>query len=255
MNYLKIYDDLILNAKSENRKRNKENYFEEHHIIPVCVGGLNIKINKVLLTAKEHFVCHKLLTKIYPTVSKLIYALWMMSTTKKSYKRDYRVGAREYERTKKEWSKNFSGENNPNFGRKCSQEVKDKLSKANTGKILSEKTKEKLRQINLGKPSKIKGLARSDESKLKNKIGNTGKSHSEITKNKMSLKRIGVPKSIETKDKMRIGAIGKKMSKEAILKMKNNANNRPIITCPYCGKTGDNSNIKRWHFDNCKFKN
>ena len=27
------------------------------------------------------------------------------------------------------------------------------------------------------------------------------------------------------------------------------------FTCPYCGKTGDNSNIKRWHFDNCKFKN
>ena len=28
-----------------------------------------------------------------------------------------------------------------------------------------------------------------------------------------------------------------------------------IITCPYCNKSGDKSNMKRWHFDNCKLKN
>ena len=27
---------------------------------------------------------------------------------------------------------------------------------------------------------------------------------------------------------------------------------KPIVTCPHCGKIGDNSNMKRWHFDNCK---
>lgn len=27
-----------------------------------------------------------------------------------------------------------------------------------------------------------------------------------------------------------------------------------IIICPYCNKSGDKSNMKRWHFDNCKQK-
>lgn len=29
-------------------------------------------------------------------------------------------------------------------------------------------------------------------------------------------------------------------------------NNRTKIECPHCGKKGDNGNMKRWHFDNCK---
>ena len=27
-----------------------------------------------------------------------------------------------------------------------------------------------------------------------------------------------------------------------------------VVTCPHCGKYGGNSNMKRWHFDNCKGK-
>ena len=28
--------------------------------------------------------------------------------------------------------------------------------------------------------------------------------------------------------------------------------NRRIICCPHCGKQGQHTNMKRWHFDNCK---
>jgi len=31
-------------------------------------------------------------------------------------------------------------------------------------------------------------------------------------------------------------------------------NKRKIIKCPYCSKEGDTSNMKRWHFDKCKYK-
>jgi hypothetical protein len=31
-------------------------------------------------------------------------------------------------------------------------------------------------------------------------------------------------------------------------------NPRKKIECPHCKKVGDSSNMKRWHFDNCKFK-
>ncbi len=66
MNYQKIYDAIIEKAKSENRKKGNGTYYESHHIRPKCLGGSDKEYNRVLLTAREHFVCHKLLTKIYP---------------------------------------------------------------------------------------------------------------------------------------------------------------------------------------------
>lgn len=53
-------------------------YMEKHHIIPKCMGG----IQTVKLTAREHFICHLLLTKmvILPAhIQKMNYALWLMS--------------------------------------------------------------------------------------------------------------------------------------------------------------------------------
>ncbi len=65
MDYKKIYDDIILKAKSYNRQKSNLNYFENHHIIPKSCGGDKIKNNKVLLTAKEHYVCHHILIKLF----------------------------------------------------------------------------------------------------------------------------------------------------------------------------------------------
>jgi len=65
MNHLKIYDDLVKHAKKQKRLKNGL-YFENHHIIPKCLGGNNDPENLVLLTLREHFVAHKLLTYIYP---------------------------------------------------------------------------------------------------------------------------------------------------------------------------------------------
>jgi len=39
-------------------------YTERHHIIPKSLGGDNSEKNLVRLTAREHFVCHHLLTKM-----------------------------------------------------------------------------------------------------------------------------------------------------------------------------------------------
>jgi hypothetical protein len=78
MNYKLIYDAIINNAKSFNRKRSKTFYFEKHHIIPTCIGGDDKETNKVLLTAKEHFVCHHLLTKLHPNDKSLHSAFWLM---------------------------------------------------------------------------------------------------------------------------------------------------------------------------------
>ena len=39
-------------------------YYEKHHIVPRSMGGSNKKSNLVDLTAREHYVCHRLLTKM-----------------------------------------------------------------------------------------------------------------------------------------------------------------------------------------------
>ena len=75
MNYKKIYDDVIIRAKLRNAIIG---YKEKHHIIPRCVGGKDVSDNIVELTPEEHFLCHQLLSKIYPNDRGLIHAAFVM---------------------------------------------------------------------------------------------------------------------------------------------------------------------------------
>jgi len=75
MNHTKLYDAII--SRAVERKK-PEGYCEKHHIVPRCMGGTNGKDNLVYLTAKEHFICHKLLVRMYPSVSGNWYALIAM---------------------------------------------------------------------------------------------------------------------------------------------------------------------------------
>ena len=58
--YTKWYFNII--SKAQNR--DTLGYVEKHHIIPKSLGGNNEQTNLVKLTAREHFVCHWLLTKM-----------------------------------------------------------------------------------------------------------------------------------------------------------------------------------------------
>ena len=62
MNYKLIYSKLIYKALKRN---GIEGYFELHHIVPKSLGGLDDKSNLIKLTAREHFIAHFLLAKIY----------------------------------------------------------------------------------------------------------------------------------------------------------------------------------------------
>lgn len=95
--YRKIYLQIIKKAKSENRKllpKNHRDYvpYTRHHILPKSIFPKykNLKEhpkNSVLLTAKEHFICHRLLTKF--TKGQALYsmrhAIFFMSVIKKHY--------------------------------------------------------------------------------------------------------------------------------------------------------------------------
>lgn len=71
MDYQKIYNAIIEKARLRNEL---DIYFEKHHIIPKSLGGEDTEENLVKLTFKEHFICHRLLTKIYPKENKMHYA-------------------------------------------------------------------------------------------------------------------------------------------------------------------------------------
>jgi hypothetical protein len=125
MNYQKIYDDLIIKARSKNRKRGDGVYYEAHHILPKCMGGKGkthqwkTHPNIVLLTADEHLFAHKLLHHLHPNNPKLLKALWSMMVLIKEG-RTYILSNKEYEevRTKVSilQSESMSGKNHPNYG-------------------------------------------------------------------------------------------------------------------------------------------
>jgi len=60
--FTKIYNNIIDSAKT--RTKIATEYYETHHILPKCLGGLDSDENLVSLTAREHFICHYLLVKI-----------------------------------------------------------------------------------------------------------------------------------------------------------------------------------------------
>ncbi len=91
-------------------------YTERHHIIPKSLGGSDDRSNLVQLTAREHFICHWLLTKftIGNWKEKMIYALHRMQG-KNSYHKRYqtKITARVYENVRIQFSqihsKNMKG--------------------------------------------------------------------------------------------------------------------------------------------------
>lgn len=74
MDYGRLYTALMEKAS----QRQLVGYSEKHHIVPKCMGGSNAKSNLVLLTAKEHFIAHKLLVRVHPSVRGLWLALIAM---------------------------------------------------------------------------------------------------------------------------------------------------------------------------------
>lgn len=99
MNYKYQYYKII-----DYRKNNPlpdDAYGENHHIKPKSEGGTNDKDNLVLLTAREHYICHLLLAKIYDDY-KMWYAWNMMFCKSPSHNdnRYFKFNSRLYERFK-----------------------------------------------------------------------------------------------------------------------------------------------------------
>ena len=112
MDYQKHYNRLIKRAK--NRILN--GYSESHHIIPQCMGGDNSSKNLIQLTAREHYIAHLLLVKIYPNHDGLVWAAILMTR----HNTDQRTNNRLYEWLRIKHSNNMkkrTGKLNGSYGR------------------------------------------------------------------------------------------------------------------------------------------
>lgn len=103
MDYLNIYNAIC--ARGQERKAYPNSGLERHHILPESCGGTSAPSNMTALTPREHYLCHKLLVKIYkdnPVFrKKMVYALWWMSKTRcKKRGGKVRITCRDYERAR-----------------------------------------------------------------------------------------------------------------------------------------------------------
>lgn len=243
MNYQKIYNDLIIKAQSENRKKKNGIYYENHHIIPKCLGGSDNKDNLVLLTAKEHYIAHALLYFIDKN-PKLAYAWNLMSVGSKYNKR---YNSRLFQIAKieniKHLKENFSGEKNPYYNKKHTKEIRKKISEA---VIKNYKINPKTEDLKLRAIKTFKGKPKSEKQKLK---------MSKVAKNRLSLINRITQKTITIKNWER-NLYSKVVWISFYKNSRLNPNNFIEIICPHCNKKSDkgNSSFLAWHFDNCKNK-
>lgn len=145
--YTRWYYNIINAAVSRG---SQTDYTEKHHIIPRSLGGTNSLSNLAKLTAKEHFICHRLLTKmVYEDTAKIkMHNAAFQMTVKSSNQQRYKITSRTYEVLKRNKSAAMVG--NTHGQRSMSEETKRKISEAkkgksvNKGKKISDEQKEKL---------------------------------------------------------------------------------------------------------------
>lgn len=240
MNYQKVYDSIIDSAKRSDRNKGGDEYYESHHIIPSCMGGPDNKENLVLLTGREHFICHWLLYKANPSNYKLAKAFGMMMLSPQGNIRSSRY----FDKCRKA----FSEAQALMYENMSVEERRMKFGHGKGGRHI--RTEEHIRILKEMDRSYLKTEEYRENMSIATageKNGMYGKKHTEESKRKMSDCRI--PEEMSKKTKTHWDSLSEEQRKE---RTKNMSGPRKEQTCPHCGKTGRGGNMKRYHFDNCK---
>ena len=220
--YTRWYYQII--SRAQVRAIGIDVYTEKHHIIPKSLGGLNSKDNLVKITAREHFICHWLLTKMvegtrprYQMYNAFSCMLWRQNKNQNRYK----INSKLFEQLKTNHSELKSqyliNVNNGMFGRKHSEDTKQKMRDAhrNVVRVYSEETKQKFKNGN-------------------KKTGPNLKLRGENNANKKP-------------------GVREKMKATFLEKYGYDSPTKIPYKCEHCGKEGTGlGNYKRYHSNNCK---
>ena len=178
--YTTWYLSIISNA---SKKTLVEEYTEIHHIIPKSLGGSNDPDNLVRLTAREHFICHMLLTKMVEgnAKQKMIYAWWAMVNQNRPDQQRYKVSSRIYNIVRE-----AAARNHRHF--KHSIDSKKRIGSAHKGKVVTEETRQKMRDI--AKNRSLEHYAKAAETRRKNQYTASEETRLKISQALTGRKRI-----------------------------------------------------------------
>lgn len=257
---LDIKDEQVLGeyiSFIENYISPESGYTEGHHIFPRSLFPeyKDSEWNIIQLKAEDHFKVHYLLAKALG--GRMWYALSMMCYTDKDGERDYEVESKIYKELKEERSKilsiEMSGEGNPMygscrsgelapmFGKRHSEEAKQKISEKAKKRFEDEDYKAKY----IGKNNPMYGKEFSEE---------------HLTKLRASAKRgeeshlFGKPPSEKNKEAVRKANTGRIKTEEEKLKL--SLSNKGKKKNPEQGKklSETRKNLRRVNLSNGKFK-
>lgn len=118
--YSKWYFNLIKKAKNRDSIKGDVIYYEQHHIYPrsfSIINNTNVNNdsnNLILLTAREHYICHLLLTKATSLKyrEKMVHAFWAMNNQKQEIKKLRKTKNRIYEYSRIEHARILSSKEN-----------------------------------------------------------------------------------------------------------------------------------------------
>jgi hypothetical protein len=120
--YSRWYNNIIDRARS----RTITGYRERHHIIPRSLGGNNSPHNLVDLTAREHFICHLLLTRMTTNEArkKMVLSVFYLTGRGKADRHNVIKQSRLYEKLRQELAQIVSQQK-----KGCQQHPRSELAK------------------------------------------------------------------------------------------------------------------------------
>ena len=115
------YQCFIAEAQSKNRPLGSSEY-EDHHIIPVCIGGCDNQSNLVPLTTEEHIVAHQLLAEENLDNRSLVTAAVLMAG-----RGDVKASAKARKQHLKNLAEKNKGSGNGMYGKTHTPEARKKI--------------------------------------------------------------------------------------------------------------------------------
>ena len=246
---------IISNAKKQGRVKGQGEYYEEHHILPKSLFPLwksRHNTHTVLLTAREHFFCHQLLTKIYPC-QETIYALWKMingngEIRKVCTSRDYekirkqhseyvslQMKGNNYGSHRNQWLRGKSGKDYPEWLRKKNSDSHKNPSDTVRQHYSNGQKRYFAEHPMSERQKKNISNALKDYHKNNNVSIETRKRLSESNKGK----HIGFKHTEESKEKIRQARLGVRLTEEEKVNYKKAARSRYIGPKIICVNTGE----------------
>jgi hypothetical protein len=141
--YWNLIETRLLLLRPIPKKRGSKTGLEKHHIIPTCCGGRDEIDNYVMLTKREHFIAHLLLSLAYDWNTDLWWSIFKSSKQWELNSRQVEkiiprlTTTEEARRKNSEWHLDYYKDkaNHPWTGRTMTEEHKQSISKTVKPKV------------------------------------------------------------------------------------------------------------------------